>query len=1049
MLHRKERLASPSSFTRWALVPVVTALCLWAILLSREAAIAQSARDGFDPGADGNVHSLVVQADGKLLVGGEFTHIGAATRNRLARLEVNGSLDAAFNPNLSGSVYAVAVQSDGGILVGGDFSQVGSQSRSRLARLSSTGVADAAFTPTADDKVHAIAALGNGKILVAGEFTQISGQPAAHLARLASSGALETAFAPVVNGAVYALAVQRDGAILIGGAFTHVDGQPRNHIARLDANGNLDPGFNPDANAAVRAVGLQFGGRIVLGGDFTQVSGQPRTYLARLTAAGAVEAAPALAISDPVHSLLVQADDRFLAGGAFLEVGSQPRTGLVRFAADGTLEAAFAPNPNGAVYAMTEQPDGKLAIGGAFLDVGSTLRRRLARLYEDGSLDADFDPTADNGVKALALQLDGKVLIGGAFANIDSQPHKRIARLLPDGTVDATFAPAFNDDNPDIWAIAVQPDSKILVGGAFSPVGGQAHQHVGPLDANGGVDASFTEAADGFVLALALQPDGKIVIGGDFQTVNGQPRRGLARLNSNGALDSTFRADTDGRVVTVALQADGNLIAGGEFGTVMGASHDNLVRLHADGTVDDAYNPSANAFVYTVGLQADGRALVGGTFFQVNGVTRNGIARLHTDGTLDTTFNPNIEDGGFVYSLATQTDGKIIVAGNFTVIGGQIRNRIARFSAAGQLDTTFNPNVNPGVNGVVFATALQKDGKLTIGGSFAEVGGVVRTNLARLSANTSAQHALHVDAGGGAVVWTQGGAAPNLARTAFAYSLDGVNFIDLGAGVRTGTGWQAAAVLPFNQEFFVRARGAYASGGFDASYSQIGATARTYAPGGGVEIVTTLSPAQAAPPWSVTVTGLTTFTATLTGAATTGVRSVGAGVYTLSLAEAASLPTSEYATTYACLVDGAAGPSGNGASVQVTINAGSTIRCTFANTRRTGGLTVAHRIEPAAANAWNLTVAGPSASATVLTGDANTGLQSVYTGEYVLNLAPQASAYYATMYACTIDGQLSSSGDGAQATVVVAGGSQVACTFTSRDILIYPPHRVLLPDVRR
>jgi hypothetical protein len=53
------------------------------------------------------------------------------------------------------------------------------------------------------------------------------------------------------------------------------------------------------------------------------------------------------------------------------------------------------------------------------------------------------------------------------------------------------------------------------------------------------------------------------------------------------------------------------------------------------------------------------------------------------------------------------------------------------------------------------------------------------------------------------------------------------------------------------------------------------------------------------------------------------------------------------------------------------------------------------------------------------------------------------------MYACTIDGQLSSSGDGAQATVIVAGGSQVACTFTSRDILIYPPHRVLMPDVRR
>lgn len=1049
MLHTKDRLASSSRYTRWALLPVAMVVCLWAIVLSWGSAIAQSARDGFDPGADGNVRTLAVQPDGKLLIGGEFTLIGASARNRLARLEAGGGLDTTFNPNLSGPVYTLAVQGDGSILAGGDFLQAGSQPRSRLVRLSSSGAPDATFTPAANGAVHAIAVLSGGKLLVAGQFTQINSQPAAYLARLSSSGALEATFAPAVNGAIYALAVQRNGAIVIGGAFTQVNGQPRNHIARLDANGTLDASFNPDANATVRAVALQFGGLIVLAGDFTQVGGQSRTYLARVTTGGAVEAAPALVFSAPVHSLLVQADDRFLVGGEFLEVGGQPRTGLVRFAADGAFDATFAPNPTGVVYAMLEQPDGKLAIGGAFLDVSSILRRRLARLYEDGSLDADFDPVADGGIKALALQLDGKVLVGGAFATIDSQARKRIARLLPDGALDATFAPVFNDDNPDVWAIAVQPDGKILVGGSFATVGGQAHQNVVRLDAAGGVDAAFTAATDGFVLALALQPDGKILLGGDFQSVNGQPRRSLARLNSDGSLDTTFRADTDGRVVTVALQADGKIIAGGEFGAVMGALHENLVRLHASGAVDETYNPSANAFVYAVGLQADDRALVGGTFFQVNGVTRNGVARLNTDGTLDTTFNPNIEDGGFAYSFATQTDGKIIVAGNFTVIGGQIRNRIARFTAAGQLDTTFNPNVKSGDGGVVFATALQKDGKLVIGGGIADVGGVARTNLARLSANTSALYSLYADAGGGAVVWAQSGGGPNLARTTFAYSLDGVTFTELGAGTRTATGWQAAATLPFNQEFFVRARGAYASGGFDASVSQTGATARTYAPGGVVEIVTTVSPAPATPAWRVTATGVTTFTVPLTGAATTGVRNVGAGVYTFSLAEAATLPTSEYATTYTCLVDGAAGPGGDGASVQVTVNAGSTIRCTFANTRRTGGLTVAHRIEPSAANAWNLTVAGPSASATVLTGDANTGQQNVFTGEYVLNLAPLASAYYATEYACTVDGQSLSSGDGAQATVVVAGGRQVTCTFTSRDILIYPPHRVLMPDVRR
>ena len=88
----------------------------------------QSALDGFDPNANGAVRVVVVQPDGKILIGGDFTTLspnGGApvTRNRIARLNPDGTLDTAFNPNANGSVYSIAVQADGKILVGRQFQQ--------------------------------------------------------------------------------------------------------------------------------------------------------------------------------------------------------------------------------------------------------------------------------------------------------------------------------------------------------------------------------------------------------------------------------------------------------------------------------------------------------------------------------------------------------------------------------------------------------------------------------------------------------------------------------------------------------------------------------------------------------------------------------------------------------------------------------------------------------------------------------------------------------------------------------------------------------------
>src|ERR1017187_9784523 len=95
------------------------------LLVSTAAAVrGQSALDGFDPNANGTIRVVVVQPDGKILIGGDFTTLSpnggaAVTRNRIARLNPDGTLDTAFDPNANGAVYAIAVQEDGRILTGG------------------------------------------------------------------------------------------------------------------------------------------------------------------------------------------------------------------------------------------------------------------------------------------------------------------------------------------------------------------------------------------------------------------------------------------------------------------------------------------------------------------------------------------------------------------------------------------------------------------------------------------------------------------------------------------------------------------------------------------------------------------------------------------------------------------------------------------------------------------------------------------------------------------------------------------------------------------
>ena len=344
------------------------------------------------------------------------------------------------------------------------------------------------------------------------------------------------------------------------------------------------------------------------------------------------------------------------------------------------------------VFAVALQPDGALVVGGAFTNLDGHAASAFGRLRPDGSADPAFHPGggASASVYAVAVQVDGRILLGGDFTSVGGQPAQYLARLDPDGSPDPTFRGA-SSLNGAVRALVLQPDGRILVGGRFTSVEGAPRGYFARLLSDGQLDGSFGTGtgANSFVRAIALETNsGAIWIGGVFSRVDGEPRGRAARLGRDGAVDPAFRPGLgfDGEVRAILSDLDGGAVLGGDFTHYDGTSRPHLARLLATGSLDPAFSAGTvtNGRVRALARQADGRILVAGAFSVVQQASRSGLARVLRDGTFDPEFGA--EDLSFddeLFSLAIQQDGKIVAAGQFTGVrrddDRNAASRLARF----------------------------------------------------------------------------------------------------------------------------------------------------------------------------------------------------------------------------------------------------------------------------------------------------------------------------------------------------------------------------------
>lgn len=674
-------------------------------------------------GPDGSVYCLLRQPDGKILVGGYFLNYNGTPCGGLVRINADGTLDNTFSSETyaSNTVKALSLQSDGKIIVGGEFTYFNGQTRNRLVRINSDGTLDNTFSigTGANNNVNAVAVQSDGKIIVGGSFTSFNSVDQANLIRLNSDGSIDNSFAIGTgpNGAIHTIFIQSNGKILAGGLFNSFNGSTSyRNIVRLETSGSNDFAFSCRPDETVYAIAVQSDSKIVIGGNFKYIDSYARDRIARLEEGGSLDYdfIVGTGCDRAVRSLTVLSSGDVLAGGEFEFYNSQPFNRIVLLSSNGSKDSSFR-FPMGAdneIAVIKTQPDEKILAAGSFVMFNGEIKNRIIRLNVDGTTDPTFNTgtgASNNYIYDMAVQPDGKIILAGSFTSFNGNEKPYLVRLNSNGSIDNSFTIG-TGPSAALNSVVLQNDGKIVIGGGFGYYNGVARGGVARLNSNGTLDMSFDPGSGANPLSVSdvkVQSDGKVIAVGFFTNFNGVSKRYIVRLLPNGAIDNTFQVGigfSGGTPSCIALQDDGKILLGGMFTNYNGTPLKYLTRLNSTGKIDKTFVPGTpfNSGINEIKIQYDGKIFVAGGFSTYNSVDMPYLVCLKNNGTLDVSYNNGVGSGqgsGQVTCIHFQEDRKILIGGALDYYKSTIHNKIARLRGT--------PTYLNHVNGVVYTDANQ------------------------------------------------------------------------------------------------------------------------------------------------------------------------------------------------------------------------------------------------------------------------------------------------------------------------------------------------------
>ncbi|MDE3066882.1 MAG: hypothetical protein KGJ60_04940 [Verrucomicrobiota bacterium] len=750
---------------------------------------------------DGPVQAILPLTDGRAIIAGAFSNVDGQFCPNLARLQPDGARDTNFARAvpLDGDVESLALDAQGRLLVAGNFQHVDGVWQPGLARFESDGSLDASFTPFNGwftnyyaPQMTAVAVLPDDNIVCGGSVPSGNYRTSA-LLKFSPSGVLDETFTNqmAASAQVMALLPHSDGDFYALGAGLG------SAVVRLHEDGSLDFNFIPRADWQFEftdsRVGLLPDGRVVAAGFpfpsivFSGDSGNSQTQppVWRLNPDGSGDVGFALpATASPwgqlqsVDALSVSPDGEVLIAGYFAGSTNFAST-LARLHADGSWDLSFnqgtglKPRPAAygytAVNALEALPAGGWLLGGDFGGYDGFNQPYLVKLSPEAvsqPLTFQFTVTnvivgETNGPIALEVRRNGdasnpaSVTVstqdGTAVAGLNYQPldetlafapgvwsRTLTVNILDDGIADGTrqFTVALSDPTggyelaqPDVVTVSVSNDDTAV---EFTADQFHAVQQDGFAMAAvkwSGLISTGLQAVVNIVPVTGSASDlgiSSLTIPCRFGTnwfripITDSPQHGPTRefqlnLVTLGRVIAGPRASAElllddlnyptspargvaGVVEAMANAPGGGVYLAGDFTGVNGVPLIRVARLLPDGEVDADFDPGAgpNADVTALAVQpADGKVLIAGDFSAVDGVPRAGLARLETDGSLDASFDPGLgaqstNGKPFINALLPQSDGSVYVAGDFVSFNDHASYLIAELNASGGVDPTFS-----------------------------------------------------------------------------------------------------------------------------------------------------------------------------------------------------------------------------------------------------------------------------------------------------------------------------------------------------------------------
>jgi uncharacterized delta-60 repeat protein len=364
---------------------------------------------------------------------------------------------------------------------------------------------------------------------------------------------------------------------------------------------------------------------------------------------------------------------------------------------------------------------GEIYVGGQFGGAQSTIRNACVKFNSSGVLDTSFNTSIAFGVVQASSEAFVFDSSGGMYFSGTNIGNMGVRRVNPStGALISQPLAGAGGGGPSITAGGVLLDEAAgklwLFGHWATSYNGTTRQYITKVNSsNYSLDTTF-DSASGFstneVYTAFLDSNKDLYLAGNFTQYKGATASRIVKLNGiTAATDVTFSTGTGFNAVVnkIALQSDGKIIAAGNFTNYNGTAINRIVRLNTNGSIDGTFSVGTgfNLVVNTLDIQSDGKIIVVGNFTNYNGTAINRIVRLNTNGSIDGTFSVGTGLSFAPTALKIQSDGKVLVgiSATFTYNGSSSYNGLIRLDSAGSIDSTFT--IGSGINSPLYREDVQ------------------------------------------------------------------------------------------------------------------------------------------------------------------------------------------------------------------------------------------------------------------------------------------------------------------------------------------------------